>query len=423
MSANTHLNGSDYLMLGFDHELRRHGFAGNSCQIVLELGAAISPAALQKRLVILGERYPILRARPGGLIRPQWKLPSREASSPQVRIHRERPGLSQTLCNEPLATKRGELVRFDLVECESGRMNIVFTWAHALMDAPGAEHFLALVGREELPPVPWPSPSLVRARLNLIERFKLAWKNLNQIDQFGRTAPRSLGIRNGNAAAFLRYHVEKFSRHETARVRANALRLCGVLGMAQFHAAAALLELHQLHQRLGCHTPSYILPVPVGLRPKGAVEPLFSNQLAIIMTQFLPEHLGSMASAVTALKDQTLQALRTGLIESSRLLGDLFRFLPLPIYMSILKRGLGGEICSLFYGETAAVNPLLTFFLGVPVEDFIHVAAVTPSPGLGVIFYLFRDELRLTILHLAATLTEVEASEFGIKIRQRLLDS
>ena len=38
MNADRPLNGSDYLMLGFDHELRRHGFAGNACQIVLEGG-------------------------------------------------------------------------------------------------------------------------------------------------------------------------------------------------------------------------------------------------------------------------------------------------------------------------------------------------------------------------------------------------
>ena len=43
MRVNPQLNGSDYLMLGFDYELRRRGFAGNSCQIVLELNFVISP--------------------------------------------------------------------------------------------------------------------------------------------------------------------------------------------------------------------------------------------------------------------------------------------------------------------------------------------------------------------------------------------
>ena len=114
--------------------------------------------------------------------------------------------------------------------------------------------------------------------------------------------------------------------------------------------------------------------------------------------------------------------MRAGLLDSGRLLSEMFRFLPLPIYMAVLKQGLRGEICSLFYGDTAAVNPLLTSFLGAPIEDFAHVAAVTPSPGLGVIYYYFRGELRLTVLHATTVLAEVEAQEFAARLRARLLN-
>jgi hypothetical protein len=423
MRGKQHLNGSDYLMLGFDQELRRHGFAGNSCQIVLKLGAAISPEALQQRLEFLWDRYLILSARPGGLILPRWKLPQRSTSAPRIRVHRDERALSQRLFNEPLAINRGELLRFDLIERDGGPMDLIFTWTHALMDAPGAEHFLAIIGHEELPlPAP-PAPPPGRARLGLRNRCKLAWKNLYQIDQFCRAAPRSLGIRHRDVPPLLRYRVEKFTTEETARVRANGVRLCGLLGDAQYHAVVAVSELHALHQRLGRPSPSYVLPIAVGLRPKGSTEPLFSNQVGMMMTQFLPEHLDSLEGTVATLKTQTTEALRSGLIESGRVLTELFRFLPLPIYMAILKHGLRGEICSLFYGDTAAVSPLLTTFMGVPVNDFIHVAAVTPSPGIGVIFYYFRGELRVTVLHLATVLTEAEADEFATNLRARLLSA
>jgi hypothetical protein len=426
MSANAYLNGTDYLMLGFDHELRRRGFAGNSCQIVLELGSPVSSSALQQRLAALQKHYPILCARRGGLVRPYWKLLQPSSPGPVVRVHRSEPGLNQRLCNDPLAVNRGELVRFDLIESDGDRATLIFTWAHALMDARGAENFLALVGREDLPLPAERAGSLLyeapgHSKLRLAQRCKLAWKNLYLIDEFAKATPRSLGVRHGDAQACLRYRVEKFSSAETECVRANAVRHCGALGAVQFHAAAALLELHHLHQRLGSPSSSYVLPVPVGLRPKGTVEPLFGNQLTILMTQLLPDQLNSIASAVASLKTQTVHALRTGMIESSRQLSDLFRFVPLPLYMSILKQGLHGEICSLFYGDSAAVSPLLTSFMGAPVKDFIHVAAVTPSPGLGVIFYYFLGDLRVTVLHLATVLTEAEAFEFAAKLRARLL--
>ena len=100
MHGNLQLNGPDYLMLGFDRELRRHGFAGNTCQIVLKLGTAISADALNHRLAELTASHPILNARPAGCIWPKWKLPS-TPQAPQVRLHRG-PISSRELLNHPL---------------------------------------------------------------------------------------------------------------------------------------------------------------------------------------------------------------------------------------------------------------------------------------------------------------------------------
>jgi hypothetical protein len=52
-------------MLGFDYELRRRGFAGNSCQIVLELSTGVDPARLEKASRRTGPTasHPVLAAR------------------------------------------------------------------------------------------------------------------------------------------------------------------------------------------------------------------------------------------------------------------------------------------------------------------------------------------------------------------------
>lgn len=421
MSGKPHLNGSDYLMLGFDHELRRAGFAGNSCQIVLELAGEVQVNGLRRRLEAVFGQHAILRSRPGGMFWPAWKLRSGRAESPEIRVHEDESGICQRLFNEPLATKRGELMRFDLVKRPGNRMTLVFTWAHALMDAPGAEYFLAAVGDESLPLSDSKDTRSRRAPATLRERCKLAWKYLHHLDGYCRAAPRSPGVRRQDAAV-MRYRIELFSAEETARARQNGAGHCGPLGDSQFHAAVAALELHRLHQRLGCASPSYVLPVPVGLRPKGTADPVFSNQVAMLMLQFLPEQLDNLTTAVATLKKQMSDMVREGMLDSGVILSDLFRFLPLPVYMAVLKQGLRGEICSVFYGDTGPVNPLLTKFMGVEVADFAHVAAVTPTPGIGVVFYYFRGELRVTVLHSAQVLDEREAAEFAANLRARLLN-
>jgi hypothetical protein len=408
-------------MRGFDYELRRHGFAGNHCQIVLALAGRISPEPLRQRLATLQNELPMLNARLAGWFKPRWNLPARATKPIPVRSHEESPDLAQKLFNEPLRLGRGENLRFDLVERAEGSMDVIFSWAHTLMDATAAEHFLSAVSDEKIvlptanpqppgPPAKWP------------ERLDLMKKSVAQLDKFCENQPRALGVRQPRAPRELQYRVEKFSAEETARIRAHSARLCGVLGDAQFHAAAAALELHRLHQQLGSTTRSYILPMPVGLRPKGRLEPLFSNQIDMLMLQFLPEQLDSVEKTVAALKAQTAQALRENSISYGRKLSGLFSFLPLPVYMAVLKHGLKGEICSLFFGDPGTVNPRLENFMGVRVENFTHAAAVTPAPGLGVIYYYFRGELRVTIIHARTVLTETEAAAFAGAVRNRLLN-
>ena len=107
MSARLRHNGCDTLMLGFDHDLRRLGFAGNSCQIILELSTAIDSTILEKRVAELVRQNPILTSRPARGWTPQWK-PTR--TLPRVRVHYKGnlPTWRKSLFNEPLDIRRGE---------------------------------------------------------------------------------------------------------------------------------------------------------------------------------------------------------------------------------------------------------------------------------------------------------------------------
>ncbi|HEU5396090.1 MAG TPA: hypothetical protein VFV81_02915, partial [Verrucomicrobiae bacterium] len=97
MKTNPPLNGSDQLMRGFDFESRRHGFAGNHCQILLEIDGPVSVEHLQTRLASLQARYPILHSRVGGLLLPRWKR--RRPATVPVRL--QPPGAEQSLFNQP----------------------------------------------------------------------------------------------------------------------------------------------------------------------------------------------------------------------------------------------------------------------------------------------------------------------------------
>jgi hypothetical protein len=417
MSARLRHNGCDTLMLGFDHELRWLGFAGNSCQIILELSTAIDPAELEKRVAELVLQNPILTSCPARGWTPQWK-PTR--TIPQVRVHTETAALSQNLFNEPLSLRSGELIRFDLVGNK-----IIFTWSHALMDAKSAEYFLAVVGDKNLA-IPEPGEDWYAQRGNragnLRARFRKAWQSLKRLETFTPAAPVSLAMQRKPAARTMKYKIVSLSAEDSTRIHANATRLCGFLGETIFHLAATLVELHQLHERLNCPSTSYVVPVPVGLRPKGQRAPLFSNQIATILHQFFPDQLLTIETAIAAFKTQQATCLREDEIDAGVTLGQLFRKVPLAIYMRLVKQALHGEICSLFLGDTGAADPALENFLGARIEGLSHIPAVTFSPGIGVVFSRFREQLRFTVVYADGALTENEAVEFSTRLRERLLN-
>lgn len=404
-------------MLGFDYELRRRGFAGNSCQILLELADDIDPERLKQRVGELVRQHPILCSRPARGWNARWNP---VGSVPRVRVFSPSDGLPNLLFNEALNLREGELLRFDLI----GR-TLIFTWSHALMDAKSAEYFLAMAGNDPLASVEssadWYARRATKAG-GLRARGRQAWRELDRLDGFKSALPVSVGTKRPPRAGRLDYQIVALSAEESNRVRAQASRLCGLLGDTTFHLAATLIELHRLHVRVGCPSSSYVIPIPTGLRPKGTREPLFSNQVAMVLHQFLPAQLGSIEEAVAAVKGGNAACSRGDYLDAGITLAHLFRRLPLALYMRIIKHNLRGEICSLFFGDTGSVDSALKTFLGVNLRGFAHVPAVTMPPGLGVVFYRFKNQLRFTIVYAAGTLTDEEAAEFAALLRARLLN-
>jgi hypothetical protein len=142
----------------------------------------------------------------------------------------------------------------------------------------------------------------------------------------------------------------------------------------------------------------------------------------MMLHQFLPDQLGAMKPAISAIKARQADYLRGRYLEAGITLAQLFRGLPLPLYMRMVKHELRGEICSLFFGDTGAVDPALENFQDASINALAHVPAVTVPPGVGVVFYQFRDQLLFTVTHVEGTLSDGEASQFAGDLRARLLN-
>jgi hypothetical protein len=441
--ASLPLTGADCFLRAFDHEIRRMNGASHVSQLVLRLGPGFDAEAFRRTLEDAVRAHPLLRApvaRSLGLGPPVFRLAAAaRAPMPRVEIHEaeaprgEAPPLPELFfsrLNQPLSLSRGELLRFDLVRYAGGAAgaDLAASWLHLLFDGSGSERFVRWLDechRGERRPEQLPDPDetapLPAAKPSLGERGRAAraWQGWH--DGMGARPPRSLAGPLRRVPQALRYRVDSLSETETERAVAAASRSAGFLTPMLFYLAAALRAHHAVFRARGIDAGSYVVPLPVNLRPKGGGGAIFRTHVSLVWFQVFPEQMDDFGALVADLKAQRIAAIRAGQIENGVHAMDFARFAPRRLYAHMARRSLRGELCSFFFAFTDAFLPGLPRFFGAEIRNGFHVPPVPPSPGSCIAFSLRERRLNCTHVHQHGVLSERELAIFRERLRADLL--
>ncbi len=437
------LTGADCFLRAFDHEIRRMNGASHVSQLVLRLGPGFDVADFRRTLEDAARAQPLLRApvaRRLGLGLPAFRLAAAaRCPMPRVEIHQAEaprgeapplPELFRTRLNQPLSLRRGELLRFDLVRYADGEAgtDLAASWLHMLFDGAGSERFVRWLdecfrGQQERAELPDPDESgpARPPSLSWGERGRAAraWQGWH--DGMGVRPPRSLAGPLRRVPQALRYSVHSFSEPETARAVAAAQRSAGFLTPMLFYLAAALRAHHAVFQARGVDAGSYVVPLPVNLRPKGGEGAIFRTHVSLIWFQVFPEQMSDFGALVAELKAQRVAAIRAGQIENGVHAMNFARLAPRRLYAHMARRALRGELCSFFFAFTDGFLPGLKRFFGAEIRNGFHVPPVPPSPGSCVALSLRDQRLNLTHVHQRGVFSERELAIFHERLRADLL--
>ena len=237
----------------------------------------------------------------------------------------------------------------------------------------------------------------------------------------GARPPRSLAGPLRRVPQALRYRVDSLSETETERAVAAASRSAGFLTPMLFYLAAALRAHHAVFRARGIDAGSYVVPLPVNLRPKGGEGAIFRTHVSLVWFQVFPEQMDDFGALVADLKAQRVAAIRAGQIENGVHAMDFARFAPRRLYSHMARRSLRGELCSFFFAFTDAFLPGLSRFFGAEIRNGFHVPPVPPSPGSCVAFGLRERRLNSTHVHQRGVLSERELAIFRERLRADLL--
>jgi len=437
--ARLPLTGADGFLRAFDQETRRRNGASHLAQLVLRLGPGFDAAAFQRVLAETTAANPILRApirRSLGVGPPSYRLDAADAGWPRFTLHPDAsdgaalPALFFERLNEVRSGRRGELLRIDAVPRGGPRpgTDLAFTWLHMLLDGSGSERcvsFLEQRRRGLVPPVPPADrpgeppevalPPLQRDRGNMAMRWQRHMQGL------GALPTRSLaGPAQGRVQQDLVYEVLGFASDESRGIVERAAARAGFLTPMLFYVATAIRAHDAVLRRRGTAPESYVVPLPVDLRPKGGAGGVFRTRVSMIWLQVRADRVRELDALLDDLKAVRRQAIRDHQVENGVAAMGYELHAPAWLYARLTRRTLHGELCSFFFGWTAAFCEGLDRFFGADVIDGFHAPSVPVSPGSGLVFSLFGERLNVTHVRQHGVLDERELETFRTSLHRDL---
>jgi hypothetical protein len=423
------LTGADGFLRAFDADTRRRNGASHLAQLVLRLGPGFDLAAFRAVLAETAAANPILRApirRRLGVGVPAYRVgEAREGAWPNVTLHAPSDGALPVLfaerLNEVRSARRGELLRVDVVPrggAEPGT-DLAFTWLHMLLDGAGSERFVQFLEDRRAglaPAVPAADapgakpevelPASARAR----GAMAMSWQR--RMTELSARPVRSLAGPARAVRQDLVYDLHAFSAEESAGIVARAASLAGFLTPMLFYVAAAVRAHDAVLRARGAAPESYVVPLPVDLRPKGGEGGVFRTRVSMIWLQVEAERARDLGALLADLKEVRRRAIRERQVENGVAAMDYALLAPARLYARMTRRPLRGELCSFFFGYTAEFCAGLERFFGAPVVDGFHAPSVPPSPGSGLVFSLFGPRLKVTHVRQRGVLSDDERALF-----------
>jgi len=436
------LTGADCFLRAFDDEIRRKAGANHVSQLVLRLGPGFDVELFQKLIDQVALAQPIVRAPIGrrfAVGAPVYRLgAASRGTGPRVCVvdadsgpvpDSKLPDLFAKHLNEPMSARRGELLRFDIVRYAGGAAgsDLAASWLHMLLDGSGSEIFIgwldacfrgasspeALPCPDELTPAP-------RPRQTLRERGDAAMAWQRWLEGFGAHLPHSLAGPLRRTRQSLDYARLQLSVEQTARTVEAAKQRAGFLTTTLFYLAAAIRAHHAVFRARGVDPGSYVVPLAVNLRPKGAAKAMFRTHVSLVWFQALPEEVGDIDALIATLKEQRLAAIKASHVENAVAAMDFARFAPNRLYSHLSRSEFRGELCSFFFAFTGDFLAGVDHFLGAEIRDGFHVAPVPPSPGSCVAVSLRGGRLSATHAHQRGVFSARELEIFHEQLQSDL---
>lgn len=400
--------------------MRQRGYPGTGTFIMLDAVGPLEPDDVLTALRRTLETHPTTASTAAvsyWRAWPVWRIPDRPVTPYYVfdDLSREADWIAATeqRCQERFSIGWDPAcppqVRLEHYRGPGEQQRLVIRWPHALMDADGAQHFLAEMSRlADDTPAPLPNHLLPDGQTHnpctqhgILRRLRLA------VRAFRARAPRapvqetslcnSLPNRPADSRR-LRYLVRPWSPEMVERMRENARQVApsGPALYSRYIGGCVLRALHRVHVEHGRTLPYYGASFPLGVRGV-ARRPLTGNYLVSTALRVTPERIADPRAVAEDIDRQLREYAQRRL----DLAGQAMLWLLAQLRFSQYRRLMGLQVRRQpfatgysFYGE---IDPPLRRFLGAEVTNLWGCGALSIPPGWNVTLSKFKDRINFAI--------------------------
>lgn len=408
------VSGADHFHVLVDREMRHRQLPGNMSRMLFTFGAGTNVESMAQTLAT---NTFFNEVRSIGLKLSWPSLPHWERFSPTdtgMAIRRKMPfaGWLDECLARPILHGEGA-IRIEFLEDDGQQSHALITFNHAVFDHQGMINALHGLNRGS-----WDGP-LFSEPENFRVFDELRQTLVAAAHAFSASGPRMASLVKLSPKPQTHYVFLDFSEAETIKIKERS----GQAGFNLYVLGTMAMAVGQLLANKGSSAPYLWFSTPHSLRKKGTAGHVVGNAMSFFFYRLRGDLLGQMAQVADTLHEQLRDQVRHHRPNAYAALLRSFRWVPMPLFSTMFRMPSWGRWATFANSDLGNLDRMPAQFLGADIVATRHYPPVPSPPGLCFATGLEGGKLRITIGHTTHALSENAGREFGLSLRNMLLQT
>jgi len=422
-----YLSGADCFFLMLEKNTKKHACGNNVIRICFSFDTKKEADFLIERMqcspfIHWLNNIELVRSR--FYIKPYWKYVDKGKTIPLYTLTSSFENeLPKELLNRAIPLTSSQLIECDCVHYPSGKISVVLSWHHILMDGRGSGMLLRhlsgqLPYNENAELIFFPKKE---KRSSLYAQIRNMYKVKHFIQRSSK-GPIASPMREEKDQILFGLKTVCFDANETQLIDEFAVLNGARFGANNFLIAACAQTVNQLNLKRGIKGVVWV-PIPYDGRKRGAKGPLITNFISFLFYRFEKDHFESISSTVRRINDQMTEQLNMEMPKKYNLLLDMMRHIPTGLYHLLATRSSKGAVSSFLFTSAGEGIWDMKKLMEHPFSDVAIIPPFTFPPGLTFSFLRINNSLKMNIVYAEHCFDQNELNFIVTKLRSILVEN